>query len=175
MNKQTEALKLALEVLEECRRDPRLKYEHPYYDKTITAIRQALAEQPPCKYPHCPYPCPDLPDCRDAEQPAQQQEPVADVGLLEYKGNSVAYIHQKMKAYRSGIDAAWDAMRAKGFHPDGKTSLADMIAKHTFPPASKPWVGLTNEEKVALCKQFPDHLTFNAIDAIEDKLREKNA
>lgn len=40
------ALKLALESLEECRRDPRLKYEHPYYDKTITAIRSALAEQP---------------------------------------------------------------------------------------------------------------------------------
>ena len=46
MSKQTEALKLALEALEECRRDPRLKYEHPYYDKTITAIREALAEQP---------------------------------------------------------------------------------------------------------------------------------
>ena len=45
MSKQTKALKLALEALEECRRDPRLKYEHPYYDKTITAIREAL-EQP---------------------------------------------------------------------------------------------------------------------------------
>ena len=39
------ALKLALEALEECRRDPRLKYEHPYYDKTITAIRAALASK----------------------------------------------------------------------------------------------------------------------------------
>lgn len=38
----------------------------------------------------------------------------------------------------------------------------------------KPWVGLTDEEKVALCKLFPDHLTFNAIDALEAKLREKN-
>ena len=25
-----------------------------------------------CKYPKCPYPCPDLPDCRDAEQPARK-------------------------------------------------------------------------------------------------------
>jgi hypothetical protein len=25
-----------------------------------------------CKYPKCSYPCTDLPDCRDAEQPAQQ-------------------------------------------------------------------------------------------------------
>ena len=61
-------------------------------DAAITAIREALAEQPaqtdweavaadqamtiallkaeqpPCKYPHCPYPCPDLPDCQDAEE-----------------------------------------------------------------------------------------------------------
>jgi len=38
-----EAMKLALEALEECRRDPRLKYEHSVYDKTITALRIAIA------------------------------------------------------------------------------------------------------------------------------------
>ena len=37
---------------------------------------------------------------------------------------------------------------------------------------SKPWVPLTDEQKLALCKQFPDHLTFNAVEAIEAKLRE---
>lgn len=46
MTTKDEALIMALEALEECRRDPRLKYEHPYYDKTITAIRVALAEKP---------------------------------------------------------------------------------------------------------------------------------
>jgi hypothetical protein len=30
----------------------------------------------PCKYPKCPYPCPDLPDCKDAEK---QQAPAAVV------------------------------------------------------------------------------------------------
>jgi len=39
-----EAMKQALEALEECRRDPRLKYEHSFYDKTITALRTAIAE-----------------------------------------------------------------------------------------------------------------------------------
>lgn len=108
-----------------------------------------------------------------AEEPAQQQEPVGDVGLLEYKGNSVAYIHQKMKAYRNGIDAAWDAMRAKGFHPDGKTSLADMIAKYTSPPASKPLTdGLTDREqsiiRFALYRFMADaYLKLNA--AAQDK------
>ena len=39
-----EVLKQSLEALEECRRDPRLKYEHPTYDKTIASLRQAIAE-----------------------------------------------------------------------------------------------------------------------------------
>lgn len=42
---------------------------------TRDALRRALAaaeqhKQKPCKYPNCPYPCPDLPDCKDAEQQA---------------------------------------------------------------------------------------------------------
>lgn len=61
MDEKTEVLKLALEALEECRRDPRLKYEHPYYDKTITAIREALAAVPE---PH-------------KQQSAERVEPVA--------------------------------------------------------------------------------------------------
>ena len=39
-----EAMKQWLETLEECRRDPRLKYEHPTFDKAITSLRQAIAE-----------------------------------------------------------------------------------------------------------------------------------
>jgi len=38
------AMKQALNALEECRRDPRLKYEHSVYDKIITALRTAIAE-----------------------------------------------------------------------------------------------------------------------------------
>ena len=34
---------------------------------TETALLQCL-EQRPCKYPNCSYPCPDLPDCKDAEE-----------------------------------------------------------------------------------------------------------
>ena len=39
-----EAMKQALDALEECRRDPRLKYEHLVYDKTITALRTAIEQ-----------------------------------------------------------------------------------------------------------------------------------
>jgi len=60
------------------------------------------------------------------------------VGQLEYRGNSVAYIHQKLTAYRGAIDKAWGAMRAAGFPPDGKTALAEAItaaiaAAHSVP------------------------------------------
>ena len=54
-------------------------------DGAIIALREALTKpdfwenyvpEPvkpaQCKYPKCSYPCTDLPDCRDAEQPAQQ-------------------------------------------------------------------------------------------------------
>ena len=40
---EQKVMEQALEALEECRRDPRLKYEHPTYDKTITAIKEALS------------------------------------------------------------------------------------------------------------------------------------
>ena len=103
------------------------------------------------------------------------QEPV-DVGLLEYRGNSVAFIHQKMTAYRAGIDAAWDAFRAKGLHPDGKTPLADMIAKYTAPPKLVP---LTEEEIEAIAAtnlgDYEDGKWFLLFArAIERALEEKN-
>jgi hypothetical protein len=63
-----EAMKQALEALEECRRDPRLKYEHPTFDKAITSLRQAIAElesQKQCTYPKCDYPCMNLPNCQE--------------------------------------------------------------------------------------------------------------
>ena len=39
-----EVLKQFFEALEECRRDPRLKYEHPTLDRAITSLRQAIKE-----------------------------------------------------------------------------------------------------------------------------------
>ncbi len=43
-----------------------------------------------------------------------------------------------------------------------------------IPEPHRTWVGLTDDEKYALCKRFPFNLTFDAIAAIEAKLREKN-
>ena len=43
-----------------------------------------------------------------------------------------------------------------------------------IPDQQRTWVGLTAGQKVALCKKFPDHLTFNAIEAIEAQLKQNN-
>jgi len=43
-DQQLAAVKQALAALKECRCDPRLKYEHPFYDKVITDLEQAIAQ-----------------------------------------------------------------------------------------------------------------------------------
>ena len=45
-----------------------------------------------------------------------------------------------------------------------KSAAVRIATSLGWDPKRKP---LTDEQKVALCKQFPDHLTFNAIHAIE--------
>lgn len=60
---------------------------------------------------------------------------VVDVGLLEYRGNSVSYIHSKMTVYGSAIDAAWAALKTAGVKPDGHTSIADGIARLAAHPS----------------------------------------
>ena len=108
-----------------------LSDDKPYIDRckqAIASIDQAIAE---------------------AEKHEVSQEPVAckedDVGNLEYRGNSVGYIFQKMTAYKKGIGDVWDALKSIGVHPDGKTSAPDAIRNlYTHPqPKREP---LTDEQ-----------------------------
>ena len=170
MNKITkdEALKLALVALEECRRDPRLKYEHPYYDKTITAICEALADQrcPTCNGNDgnmpCAYPSEGQSGClRDARLKPVQQEPVAIVD--------------------AGDDGYWAEIL-----PDRNVKVGQLL--YTSPQPNKPWVhattwrGLTDEEARTLVdrhcgtllavSQVLDRMQLTR--TIEAKLREKN-
>lgn len=64
-----------------------------------------------------------------AARASSEAKAAQDVGDLEYMGNSVAYIYQKMRAYKDSINKAWDAMRVAGHHPDGNTPLDEAIAK----------------------------------------------
>ena len=62
---------------------------------------------------------------------------------------------------------AYDLMR------EALSGQDDPGLKNTSPPASKPWVGLTDEERVEVLFQNP-HLTVGGLLAVEAKLKEKN-
>jgi hypothetical protein len=68
---------------------------------------------------------------RAALAAAMRQPQGDDVGSLEYRGNSVGYIYQKMEARGRAIERAWDALREVGFGfgPDGTVNLSDMIRR----------------------------------------------
>jgi hypothetical protein len=103
-----------------------------------------------CKYPKCNYPCTDLPDCRDAEQPAKQ-EPVA---FLDWYDNA----HWGNEDFKDGCWRAWDA-----------------ALEHTSPPAQRTWVSLTDEDKQIAFDDTQEGGGFwEFADAIEAKLKEKN-
>lgn len=157
MSKQTEALKLALEALEETRNALAWFYDSypqdvtkkgnellPHVETVLAAIREALAEHP-----------------------AQQQEPVAWQIL-----NGVCHA-----GIRSTEDLAKEAAAGMQKTHDLGGSLAAFHVRplYTSPPASKPWVGLTDEEVEDL---YFDGFSMSELKqfarAIEAKLREKN-
>ena len=183
MNKQTEALKLALEALEQ---------SHPEaYRHTITAIREALAEQPAqqvdweklyrlevkkkealaAKYE------------RDtgkkltrivpmAERPAQQQEPVA---WMHTKIEGVAVPHRPADLDKH--PDRWEALyKTPPPCPTCEALARTVMLDQTYHDAQrKPWVGLTDEEIQKIWRNS-EHMTVNQVcRAIEAKLKEKNA
>jgi hypothetical protein len=131
MNRQTEALKLALEAIEACLSAGTEAEDQDASDKlcdAYTAIREALAEQP-----------------------AQQQEPVAYMNPDDL---------EKMKRFGRG-SVAW-------------ATPTDFCTQpvYTSPPASKPWVGLVWGE---LPEDGHSHDFLRGAAWAEAMLREKNA
>ena len=100
-----------------------------------------------------------------AEQPAQQQEPVAWRDHVE----------QRLLTWRqSFVNKSGDQLALDDFMD--KRSLDDLIdfvcSEYTSPPASKPWQGLTDEERDEI---YNTHEPYADLKAVEAKLREKNA
>lgn len=107
-----------------------------------------------------------------AEQPAQQQEPVAWLSRDDARL------------------ALWDAINKREFgNPTDDKLILDhlrknglWIGKYTSPPASKPWVGLTDVEWMNIVNkdhawfgQRPEEVAHEVAKLVEAKLREKNA
>lgn len=130
VSKQTEALKLALGYMDGTLVTDHLTgYERKRY--VMEAIREALAEQP-----------------------AQQQEPVA--WWPEPRDSNTEYPPSDWYAegWNDCLNECWEAHQ-----------------HHTSPPASKPWVGLTNQELIDLTAIYSGAPLYCAIEA---KLKEKN-
>ena len=151
MSKKDEALKLALEALEVATTP--LAEDRQEVLRARAAIREALAEQPAqgCEfYSHPLYAGTKCKNC-GREQPAQQQEPVAVVSGY-YGGQCVILPTNPARLFNSGT------------------------ALYTSPPASKPWVGLTQKD---IDIAFDDTQEGGGFDefarAIEAKLKERNA
>ena len=188
-DKKDEALKLALEAL--------LSWGKGFPDnwgdldtEAVTAIREALAEQPrllsaapcdQCGYNGPGYYQPDTHQCAAkhhkalAEQPAQQQEPVAwmdgyrNIYSLEEKaaGCEDAVIPLVPATLQHWSDCAVHSAPA---YPAGECDCGG----YTSPPASKPWVGLTEKEVYDLADADPHGGALRLYHAIEAKLKEKN-
>lgn len=47
--------------------------------------------------------------------------------LMIYHGNSIGWWYSKANAYREALDRSWDALKAAGVYPDGKTDVATAI------------------------------------------------
>ena len=153
MSKET--LKLALEALQECRRDPRLKYEYPTYDKAIKPLEEALAKQeqgdpvalPPVKF----------------EKVAEGIEVGYDIlgGVDIRLGGDFVYVHINYD-YRYT-------------HNAGRKALADQIVGLLTTPQQRTWVGLTDEEISTVANNnHPLDGIRSFARAIEAKLRSKN-
>jgi hypothetical protein len=116
-----------------------------------------MSKEAHCKYPKCSYPCPDLPDCRDAEQPAQQEP--------------VAFLVDGDLYYPEEID--WETLQEQGH---------TVTPLYTSPPAQRTWVGLTDEDVYPLANEHlhyqPESYEvsgiYNLARAIEARLKEKN-
>ena len=139
------ALKLALEALESLFSGKADQDRAKRCSDAITAIREALAEQPAQQRIDYRAECwPESPHYKPAPlaEPAQQQEPVAWI---------------------EGDDPILTWFKTE----------TDAIPLYTSPPASKPWVGLTDNEKKEI--ERLSVYVEGAIRHTEAKLREKNA
>ena len=173
MSKEREALKQALELLAVA------TYQSPDLQQKRTDVINAglsvLAEQPAQKQEpkrwavfcsECrkewsvSYPHPGKSICAecDAKAGAQQQEPVSVMTVLHLKDRTeIGY---------GPASAGYDL-------PTGEYKL------YTSPPASKPWVGLTDEERNKIWRDVigwgdPSHDDEDLMKAIEAKLKERN-
>lgn len=150
-----------------------------------TAIREALADQCVCGEPDTPGTHRTDGPCL-AEHPAIKQDLTPEQPALKFTDKMsidvpVQFLFQKQSAQQQEPVGYWDGV----FSKDGGATLYEVPQESLFgrkypnipvfaaSPASKPWVGLTDEEAIFLIEN--ELLSrSDLIETIEAKLKEKN-
>ena len=181
-----EAMKLALEALEVATTP--LARDRQVVLRAQAALREVLAEQPAqqqqcmehgeCFGGECIYPAP---------QPAQQQEPseyVQKVIDALYENSDpvsveAAELLEQMTQQQEPVAYVYEReIDGFGLRKDVKFLKPVEVGSdlYTSPPASKPWVGLTDQEIEDLWNHHEPRFDFYSFSCdIEAKLKEKNA
>ena len=165
--KLDEAMKLALEALEVLGWQP-TEEAMDYRDNAVTALREALAEQPAPVQPaewadaHGNYQGRGV--ISNAVMPTPvQQEPVA-YAVKTVGGKKWHSIHAVKKS-----SDKWLEYRVK---EQAKGETYEQFALYTSPPAQRTWVGMKADELRVILGG--DHTQISLALAIEAKLRSKN-
>ena len=167
-DKKTEALKLALEALRKAHPISNSDKDLYKHSDALTAIREALAEQPAQLDPVMDWtPCIKLP----VVVHVRKQRP-----------------GEKHVSTREGITPVKpDDLIMRGVsgeeYPIGRDIFEQTYSLETSTPASRPWVGLTDEERRSLREWQEIQKELGPVwapmmlylyEAIEAKLKEKN-
>ena len=143
MNKQQEALKLALEALEVATTP--LARDRQEVLRAQAAIREALAEQPAQGCGYCNHPQYAGTKCKNCgrEQPAQQQQDYWQEEARRYAQNAEFWRGKYEAAIAQHQEpVAWITKNGKGWlrwhRSEDSDKNQDSIPLYTSPPASKP-------------------------------------
>jgi hypothetical protein len=184
-----EALTLALDALEECRRDPRLKYEHPAYDKTITAIKEALAQpEQDNTYGYASRLATAIWQKHYMKDAPKWKPLNTTEGVLTQIDNMTCGLVKEKQAQpeqepvgklqEATVERAWFTIDELNAWADKKLSenphwvMPKDEPERDEPPQQRTWVGLTDEELA----EFSDAKlgSYDLCLEVEAKLKEKN-
>ena len=204
--KENKAITAIQSALAEPEMTPAFRSSHAYTVGFQDGKAQALAEQPAQQQEPSvwtatrlwnrkdTWTCPadiekDLLDGR--AMPAQRQEPSTLFESFQEFGEGWERLAWELCADENGEEACNDLIWEGGPIPepwgdrwlkyeDEAKRLIALVQKHTSPPASKPWVGLTDEQKLYMATDYyaDDWAIRKAVQLLNDheaKLREKNA
>jgi len=161
------AMKQMVEALEEARRDPRLKYEHPFYDNAITAGRQAIEQAE--RHEH-EFVCGECVKCGAS---IEKQEPVARMQTENVIDKDYLWDEKITVNFDGDGQPLYTTPPAAPVENSDELTIAYMSGLHDG-KKQREWVGLTDEEMHACWDSPLTPLGMKHARMIEAELKRKN-